>query len=156
MQEIARLHQSKPQLTDRRKSRFFRWRRHHFEILLIPIALTIFVLLWEGIIRLGNYPTFILPSPGKVATTFGRTVVDGTLWHHALATLSEVFLGLALGLVVATVLGYLGNNLRLSSGVQYYTSGNSISVTNTSGKIVWHALTSYIDFTATYLIKGLY
>ena len=51
-------------------------------------------------------PTFILPSPGKVATTFGRAVVDGTLGHHALATLSEVFLGLALGLVVATVLGY--------------------------------------------------
>jgi len=107
MQEIARLHQSKPRSrANRRKPRFLRWQRHHFEILLIPIALIIFVLLWEGIIRLGNYPTFILPSPGKVATTFGRTVVDGTLWHHTLATLSEVFLGLALGLVVATVLGY--------------------------------------------------
>jgi len=107
MQEIARLHQSKLHPRDnQQKARFFRWRRYHVEILLIPVALTIFVLLWEGVIRLGNYPTFILPSPGKVATTFGRTVVDGTLWHHALATLSEVFLGLALGLVVATVLGY--------------------------------------------------
>ena len=107
MQEIARLHQSKLRSRDnQQKARFFRWRRYHFEILLIPLALTIFVLLWEGVIRLGNYPTFILPSPGKVATTFGRAVVDGTLGHHALATLSEVFLGLALGLVVATVLGY--------------------------------------------------
>ncbi len=107
MQKIARLHQSKPHSRDnQQKTRFFRWRRYHLEILLIPIALTIFVLLWEGIIRLGSYPTFILPSPGKVATTFGRAVVDGTLGRHALATLSEVFLGLALGLVVATVLGY--------------------------------------------------
>jgi NitT/TauT family transport system permease protein len=107
MQEIARLHQSKPRSRgNRRNSNFFRWRRFHFEILLIPVALTIFVLLWESIIRLGDYPTFILPSPGKVAATFGRSVMDGTLWHHTLATLSEVFWGLALGLVVATVLGY--------------------------------------------------
>jgi len=108
MQEIARLHQSKLRSRDnQQKTKFFRWRRYHVEILLIPIALTIFVLLWEGIIRLGSYPTCILPSPGKVAATFGRTFIDGTLWHHALATLSEVFWGLVLGLVVATVLGYL-------------------------------------------------
>ena len=107
MQEIARLHQSDPPSTaGYRKFAFFRWRRFHSELLLIPIALTIFVLLWKVIIKLGNYPTFILPSPGRVATTFAGTVTDGTLWHHALATLSEVFLGLALGLVVATVLGY--------------------------------------------------
>ena len=87
MQEIARLHQSKLRSRDnQQKAKFFRWRRYHLEILLIPVALTIFVLLWEGVILLGDYPTFILPSPGKVATTFGRTIVDGTLWHHALAT----------------------------------------------------------------------
>jgi NitT/TauT family transport system permease protein len=108
MQEIARLHQSKPRTaSNHRKYMFFRWQRFHVELLLIPVALTIFVLLWEGLIQLGNYPTFILPSPGKVAATFGRAVIDGTLGHHARATLSEVSLGLALGLVVATVVGYL-------------------------------------------------
>jgi NitT/TauT family transport system permease protein len=107
MQEIARLHRSKSRSTENRwKWGNFRWRRYHFELLLIPIALTVFVFLWEGLIRLGNYPTFILPAPGKVASTFGRAVMDGTLWHHAQATLTEVFAGLALGLVIATILGY--------------------------------------------------
>jgi NitT/TauT family transport system permease protein len=105
MQEIARLHQ-RSDSTQKILKRRSRWRQHHFEILLVPIALTVFVLLWEGIIRLGNYPTFILPSPGKVAATFSRVIIDGTLWNHAQATLSEIFAGLALGLIVATVLGY--------------------------------------------------
>ncbi|MBN1220595.1 MAG: ABC transporter permease [Anaerolineae bacterium] len=109
MQEIARLHQRPQRLTEavvQGKPGWFAWRRYHFEIGLVPVALALFVLVWEGVIRLGNYPTFILPSPGKVATTFARAGMDGTLWHHAQATLSEVFTGLALGLVVATVLGY--------------------------------------------------
>ncbi len=109
MQEIARLHQRSNQHATSKTAKWIparlRWRQH-FELLLVPVALTLFVLLWEGIIRWGNYPTFILPSPGKVVATFSRTVLDGTLWHHAQATLSEVFAGLALGLTVATVLGY--------------------------------------------------
>ncbi|MBN1991445.1 MAG: ABC transporter permease [Anaerolineae bacterium] len=110
MQEIARLHQHSnaeitPKTFDWKLGRL-RWRQVHFEVLLVPVALTFFVLLWEGLIRLGHYPTFILPAPGKVLTTFGRALTDGTLWHHAQATLSEVFTGLALGLMVATILGY--------------------------------------------------
>lgn len=108
MQEIARLHQ-KPRSTEktRRKSVRFGGPRLHFELFLVPVALTVFVLLWEGIIRLGNYPTFILPAPAKVVATFSRTIADGTLWYHAQATLSEVFAGLALGLTAATILGYI-------------------------------------------------
>jgi len=56
----------------------------------------------------------------------------------------------------ATLTDQFAQQVGLRSGVQYYTEGNSVSVTNTSGKIVWHALTTYIDFTATYLLKGLY
>jgi NitT/TauT family transport system permease protein len=109
MQEIARLHQPSNQPVTNKAVKWipdYLRRRQYFELLLVPVALTLFVLLWEGIIRWGDYPTFILPSPSKVLTTFNRTVMDGTLWHHAQATLSEVFAGLALGLTIATILGY--------------------------------------------------
>ena len=82
-----------------------RWYRH-LDMLMVPAALALFVGLWQAVIWLGNYPAFILPSPGDVATTFSRVLTDGTLWRHARVTLSEVFAGLGLGLITATVLGY--------------------------------------------------
>ena len=63
--------------------------------------------LWELIIRRGAYPAFILPSPGAVGRRFLTAVADGTLWTHTRVTLLEILGGLALGLSVATVLGYL-------------------------------------------------
>jgi NitT/TauT family transport system permease protein len=75
--------------------------------LLLPSALLLFLCLWQLIVQLGSYPTFILPSPALVFRKFVLASSDGTLPHHAWATLREVFLGLALGLTVATSLGYL-------------------------------------------------
>jgi NitT/TauT family transport system permease protein len=82
-----------------------RWYRRP-NIIMIPVVTVIFLGLWQGVIWLGNYPTFILPSPLDVANTLGQTLADGTLWRHAQVTLSEIFAGLGLGLVTATVLGY--------------------------------------------------
>ena len=77
------------------------------EVLMVPLVLMTFVLLWESIIWLGDYPTFILPSVTDVAATLNRVLFDGTLWRHAQATLFAVFAGLALGLSLATLLGYV-------------------------------------------------
>ena len=74
---------------------------------LIPLALLLFLGLWELVVRLGNYPPFILPSPGQVYARFLAVAGDGTLWRHARITLTEIFGGLALGLSTATLLGYL-------------------------------------------------
>jgi NitT/TauT family transport system permease protein len=76
------------------------------ELVMIPIALTGFVLLWELVIWLGDYPSFILPSVTDVLVTLRRTMLDGTLWRHAQATLFAIFTGLVLGVSVATLLGY--------------------------------------------------
>lgn len=65
-----------------------------------------FLIGWEMIVRLGDYPTFILPSPGQVAKKLVEVVSNGTLWNHTLITLGEILLGLSLGMVIATVLGY--------------------------------------------------
>jgi len=74
---------------------------------LFPLALVIFLALWALLVRLGGYPSFILPSPLEVWRKLLLVAGDGTLLRHTQATLLEVFAGLALGLSVATVLGYL-------------------------------------------------
>ncbi|MBM3188362.1 MAG: ABC transporter permease [Chloroflexi bacterium] len=78
-------------------------RGEHF---LFPIVLVLVIGLWELVVRLGQYPAFVLPTPRRVALRFWVAVGEGTLQRHTLVTLQEVFLGLALGLSVAFVLGY--------------------------------------------------
>ena len=55
----------------------------------------------------GNIPAFMLPTPGMVWQRFVVAVEDGTLPHNTLVTLTEVLLGLMIGLSSATALGYL-------------------------------------------------
>lgn len=62
---------------------------------------------WEALVRLGDYPAFILPSPLSVAQKFARVAADGTLVLHTAITLIEIAGGLALGAALATALGYL-------------------------------------------------
>jgi NitT/TauT family transport system permease protein len=75
--------------------------------LLLPSALVLFLCLWQLVVRIGSYPTFILPAPALVFRKFVLASTDGTLLHHTWATVREVFLGLALGLTVASTLGYI-------------------------------------------------
>lgn len=82
------------------------WQKH-INILIIPFVLASFTALWQGVVWLGDYPAFVLPAPIDVITTFKRVLVDGTLWHHTQATLTEVFIGLLLGGTVAIFLGYI-------------------------------------------------
>ncbi len=80
-----------------------RWAR----ILLAPVTVIAFLLLWEGLVRWRDYPPFILPRPIDVWNKFLLMLGDGSLWQHAGATFIEIVAGLILGLSVATVLGYI-------------------------------------------------
>lgn len=82
-------------------------RRLNWEYLLIPVVLAGLLLLWDLLVRWRQYPTFLLPTPRRVAARFLIAWRDGSLWLHTWVTLQEVFGGLALGLSVAIVLGYL-------------------------------------------------
>ena len=73
---------------------------------LVPLVLLSFLIIWECVVWIGEYPAFILPTPQRVAARFLIAVRDGTLQTHTLVTLQEVFGGLALGLSFAVVLGY--------------------------------------------------
>lgn len=66
-----------------------------------------FLLVWEGVVRWGEYPSFILPAPAAVLEALGQLTADGRLPRHTLYTLSEVIPGLLLGCAIAMPLGYL-------------------------------------------------
>ena len=81
--------------------------RTRLEIALIPVAMVVLLGLWALIGYLGDYPTFLLPTPGQVWTRFVEVAADGSLWYHTSITLIEILGGLALGLSAAMLLGYL-------------------------------------------------
>jgi len=83
------------------------WQKHKLELIALPGGLVVFTGLWLLIVAVGNYPTFILPDPLSVSNEFIKIAINGTLWHHAQATLVEITGGLLLGLTTATVLGYI-------------------------------------------------
>ncbi len=76
-------------------------------IVLGIVSVVLFLLLWEGLVRWQQYPSFILPGPGDVWAKFLITIQDGSLWRHASVTLTEILGGLLVGVSAATLLGYL-------------------------------------------------
>jgi NitT/TauT family transport system permease protein len=62
---------------------------------------------WSLVVHAGRYPTFILPSPWQVWQRFVAVAADGSLARHTWITVREILGGLALGLIVATALGYV-------------------------------------------------
>ena len=71
------------------------------------LLLAAVVALWKSIVVIGNYPTFILPSPEQVMGRFVSAWSDGTIAPHAVRTLYEVALGFGIGAGLALVVGYL-------------------------------------------------
>ncbi|MDH7489317.1 MAG: ABC transporter permease [Anaerolineae bacterium] len=71
------------------------------------VGVAAFLLLWQALVALFRYPTFILPAPGRVWARFLVAVADGSLLYHTSLTLFEIFAGLLLGVSTATLLGYV-------------------------------------------------
>jgi len=87
--------------------RWYRWVRAYIQYLLIPIALVSFVLVWEGLIVVKQYPAFILPAPHQVARSFVENWQDGIFPRHLAITLFEIGLGFSIAFVFASSVGYL-------------------------------------------------
>ncbi len=121
---------ARPGVRSRLTSRLSILARERAEYLFVPLALLLFLGLWELIVRLGGYPPFILPSPGRVYAKFLIVSTDGTLWRHTQITLAEIFGGLALGLTTATSLGYILAKSRLIERIlsPYIVASQSIPI----------------------------
>jgi len=74
---------------------------------LLLVSLLLGLLIWHALASLLELPAFILPGPGLVWQRFLRSLAEGQLTRHLLATLLEVLSGLLLGGMAATILGYL-------------------------------------------------
>lgn len=85
------------------RPQFGRW--GHF--VLLPASLAAGLAAWQGLVWLTGLPPFILPAPAAVWNRLAAVAADGTLARHTFATLGESLGGLALGLAVAALLGYL-------------------------------------------------
>jgi NitT/TauT family transport system permease protein len=84
------------------RQRANRWQRW-----LLPAGILAALAAWQLLTSIAIVPSFLLPSPAAVADRFVHAWSDVSLAHHALVTLSEVLAGLLLGVLTATVLGYL-------------------------------------------------
>jgi len=76
-------------------------------LLLLVVSLTAGVWIWHLLSSLLGLPAFILPGPGLVWQRFQQTLVNGQLLRHASVTLMEVVIGLLIGGLAASILGYL-------------------------------------------------
>jgi NitT/TauT family transport system permease protein len=72
----------------------------------ILINLLVLILLWQSLVMAKIYPEFIIPPPLAVWEAFLGALADGSLIQHSSVTLSEMLLGLALGVTVGAILGY--------------------------------------------------
>ncbi len=83
-----------------------RWLVRNIQYVLIPFALALFLLLWQAVVVVGHYPSFILPPPAQVAASFAENWTSGILPRHLEITLFEALVGFGVALTFATVVGY--------------------------------------------------
>ncbi len=73
----------------------------------LPLLLALVLVGWQVLVTMGNYKTFVLPSPAVVAERMMAAVSSGILWSHITATLVEALGGFSVALIVSVVLGYI-------------------------------------------------
>jgi NitT/TauT family transport system permease protein len=97
---------------------------------LVCLSLFLVLFAWQAVTGFGGFPAFILPSPVRVGVRFVQAIRDGSLLRNAGVTLMEVLAGLALGVSVATALGYLlARSLRLERLLSpYIVASQSIPI----------------------------
>jgi NitT/TauT family transport system permease protein len=80
------------------------------------LAIALMVLIWWAVAVLGNYPSYILPTPAEVGEDLWSLLVGtslfGSLFKHAWTTLQEAGLGFLLAFGVGTSLGYVIGHSR--------------------------------------------
>lgn len=81
----------------------------------VVAAAAMFLLLWQLIVIIGDYPRFILPGPLVVADRFVTGWSEGIIGPHFVTTLSEVLLGLMAGGATGILTGVVLARSRLAA-----------------------------------------
>jgi NitT/TauT family transport system permease protein len=90
-------------------------RRLRHDVFPVAAAGLVFVLVWQLVVVVGQYPRFILPGPLVVADRFVSAWTGGIIGPHFLATLTEILLGLAIGGLAGILTGILLARSRLAA-----------------------------------------
>jgi NitT/TauT family transport system permease protein len=69
------------------------------------LSLVAFLVAWKLLTVVTGTPDYILPAPEVVAERALRAIGSGVLWEHTAVTLSEILLGLAVGVAAAIAVG---------------------------------------------------
>jgi NitT/TauT family transport system permease protein len=80
----------------------------------IVVSLIVFIAVWQAVVFVSGFKSFVLPGPWTVAERFVTAWADGTMWPHVQQTLIEVLLGFALGAALALAVGILLARSRLA------------------------------------------
>lgn len=95
-----------------------------FEIFWMGLAVLGFLILWEGISRLGLYNTLLLPPPTVISKTFYSMVGSGELISDILISLQRALIGFIAGSLFGTLVGILTGRLKFFD----YTIGQLVKV----------------------------
>lgn len=82
----------------------FRRRQLHRLAPLFTVA--ILLLLWDWVVAMGFYPSFMIPPPAAVFETFIDALSSGLLLEHTQTTLEEMCYGLLFGVGIGITVGY--------------------------------------------------
>lgn len=72
---------------------------------LSTVAVVLFVVAWEAVVRLGAVNPLFTSSPTRIASTFAQVAREGRLWVDISASGTEFVLGVALAVLVGIPLG---------------------------------------------------
>jgi NitT/TauT family transport system permease protein len=95
--------------------------------IVLPVLVLILVIwAWAAVVRIEQIPPYVLPSPGRVASTLVSDRV--LLWHSLLVTLSITFQGFLLAAVGGVVLAVAFHQWRVV-GYSFYPYAVALQVT---------------------------
>jgi NitT/TauT family transport system permease protein len=69
-------------------------------------ALVVFVVIWQLVVVISDFPPYILPTPAEVGTRLVSAWSQGIIQPHLRTTLVEVALGFTVGAGTGVVIGY--------------------------------------------------
>jgi NitT/TauT family transport system permease protein len=95
---------------------FVRVRPH---VVLIPLVFVVLVTLWEAVVRLGNVPGYIAPSPSAIAASLRGGLATHLYIEHFWVTLCEALMGFVIAGVAGIVLGAVIAQFRLVEQTLY-------------------------------------
>ena len=81
------------------------------------VLILAFLAVWEAVVRAFDVPAFILPPPSNIFLALYRGFASALYFSHIGVTLTETFLGFALGSILAFALGVA---VALSRRVEYF------------------------------------